>query len=223
MNPMKPLKMIDGSRARKTRAFTLIELLTVIGIIAILAAILIPVISKVRASANTVSCVSNLRQLGAAVQLYTQDYGNFPYPNAGADPERPNPIWFVHLLPFVDQEKLIQPDSIYHCVECANTHPTRVGQRTYGYNGQMGGVKPLEVMKPAETVVIGDGVLAVSAEESGGSNSYWFFELRVFDARDFVHGGKVNLLFADGHVGSLTQDEVPLNRAEEPFWNPKLF
>jgi prepilin-type N-terminal cleavage/methylation domain-containing protein/prepilin-type processing-associated H-X9-DG protein len=59
---------------KKKQAFTLIELLVVIAIIAILAAILFPVFAQARAKARQTSCLSNIKQLGLALGMYTQDY-----------------------------------------------------------------------------------------------------------------------------------------------------
>jgi prepilin-type N-terminal cleavage/methylation domain-containing protein/prepilin-type processing-associated H-X9-DG protein len=65
--------VVEEMRARR-RGFTLIELLVVIAIIAILAAILFPVFAQVREKARQTACASNLRQIGAAFALYTNDY-----------------------------------------------------------------------------------------------------------------------------------------------------
>ncbi|EIQ00948.1 prepilin-type N-terminal cleavage/methylation domain-containing protein [Opitutaceae bacterium TAV1] len=63
------------------RAFTLVELLTVIAIIGILAALIIPTVGKVRSSARAVQCISNLRQMGTAMALATEDRrGRLPGP-----------------------------------------------------------------------------------------------------------------------------------------------
>ncbi|MCX6366642.1 MAG: DUF1559 domain-containing protein [Armatimonadetes bacterium] len=62
------------SSSRRRVAFTLIELLVVIAIIAILAAILFPVFAQARAKARQTSCLSNLKQVGTGLMMYTQDY-----------------------------------------------------------------------------------------------------------------------------------------------------
>lgn len=71
---------VFSSRRQPSPAFTLLELLVVIVIVAILAAFLFPVFTKARESARRTTCTSNLRQIGAAVQQYLQDYEEcFPY------------------------------------------------------------------------------------------------------------------------------------------------
>jgi len=86
------------------RAFTLTELLVVIGIIAVLIAILIPALSKARASSQTVSCLSNLRQIMMAFHLYAGDNKQrLP------DPATAEQSWESLLRPY-----LVANDA-YHC------------------------------------------------------------------------------------------------------------
>jgi prepilin-type N-terminal cleavage/methylation domain-containing protein len=69
---------------RSRRAFTLVELLVVIGIIALLVGILMPALSRAKESANRIACLANLRTLGQGFVMYTNDNrGRYPRPGAG--------------------------------------------------------------------------------------------------------------------------------------------
>ena len=71
---MMPVGSLHRTERRHPSGFTLIELLVVIAIIAILASLLFPVFAKARASARKTTALSNLKQTGAALQMYAQDY-----------------------------------------------------------------------------------------------------------------------------------------------------
>ncbi len=98
----------SGGRVRHAVGFTLVELLVVIGIIAVLISILLPALSRVRVQAQQLTSASNMRQLGLAVRMYCEANRGF-FPTTQAHDGR---SWVFQLTPYMsrssDQQALIE-------------------------------------------------------------------------------------------------------------------
>ena len=145
------------------RAFTLIELLTVIAIIAILAAILFPVFAKAREKAEQTQCVNNCKQLGTAMSMYATDYDSrFPLINGpGGGIAAPAVYWPVQLNPYTKNDQImICPNTTQ---DGQNFNSTTTPKPTtgnpgvsYGMNINLDGVKITRVIYPGNTALIFD-------------------------------------------------------------------
>lgn len=89
-----------GSRG----AFTLVELLVVVGILGVLLALLLPAVQRVRETAARLQCANNLRQIGVAVHHYHHDHGCLPHNEEGWPQYSP----FTALLPYLEQDALFR-------------------------------------------------------------------------------------------------------------------
>lgn len=214
-------------------AFTLIELLVVISIIALLAAILFPVFQRVRENARRASCTSNLKQIGLAFHMYTQDYdGHYP-----AWLNDPNMGWATVLQPYLKSDQIFQCPSEPTRQNAAN--PEGGAYTDYAYSANFGKSFPgganrvppteTELTYPSNSIVIFDAaVLGNAGNGIPGSASY------IVDANEFVsrnqnyfnhpvyiasynasrrHFDGANYLMGDGHVKWI----LPLNVSPGAF------
>lgn len=97
------------TRHVRARGFTLIELLVVIAIIAILIALLVPAVQKVREAAARTQCQNNLKQMGVGVHNYHDSFKKFPPGGITEGPccgTKSKTTWTIEILPFIEQQPL---------------------------------------------------------------------------------------------------------------------
>jgi len=222
----------------KKNGFTLIELLVVIAIIAILAAILLPMLERARAEANKASCLSNLKQMLISVNMYALNYDdNGPMlQTCDQDYLIPPPypyvtktyVWQYLLAPYLGRSDLpplgkgplINVMDVFRCPQ---------GPFNYGWNAWIGGRteeyqwtnpgydirmpagpgKWKMLKHPSETIVVFDHH-TVAVHDNFDEFSHYFLR-SIGNTKVWSHHppGGLNFGFADGHAKWISWDPAP--------------
>ncbi len=145
------------------KGFTLIEILVVIAIISILAAILFPVFARARENARRASCQSNLKQIALGFLQYNQDYDSkFPWfgMNPANNADSSNPFgWADALQPYIKSAQVFQCPSEN---DGSNSNPTQVGYTDYWYNAMLDARSESAINQSSLTILTGDGTSSTS-------------------------------------------------------------
>ncbi len=221
--------------------FTLIELLVVIAIIAILAGMLLPALGRAKEMGRATRCKSNLRQMGIALNLYGDDYRQFPYTVDFSGGR----TWFSQI------GKYLNSDGLFNCPSYRgpsqyswDENIIRYSGGSYGYNGLgtgsrpagyfshngvlgLGGDRPFQtddpplpvpvnrVRNPNDMLAIGDSVY-----NQFGITSFLLTTVDTLRTEKERHQVGLNSVFVDGHVESSSQGKLGARNPEaRRRWN----
>jgi prepilin-type N-terminal cleavage/methylation domain-containing protein/prepilin-type processing-associated H-X9-DG protein len=216
---------LDRSGARF--AFTLIELLVVIAILAILTGLLLPALSKAKESARSIQCVSNMRQIGLATLLYTDEnndqfprsqhsafgHGQLTWGRAIASKLGSSTVTWTNLL-----------QGVYRCPSDKRPLPWSYGLNVYfelgpddDYHGKPRTWRRMtSIPSPSTTIEYSEN--ATGADHIMAH--FWMSESDAVDVDSLRHRLRSNYTFVDGHVESRRFNITYNPQQNIDLWNP---
>lgn len=211
--------------------FTLLELLVVTLIIAVLAALFLPVLARAQERGRSAACVGNLRQMGGAILMYYAERGNQPFILAETKADgSPGPIWPVNLalagyLSGWDGNPATKPcgKGVWTCPSCKFTSDSYGGygvvEGIFNYpQNAVSGPRMSSIERPQSTWLVGEAMWGT--EPATGWYAVWQRESNWAAGHGPAvgrHGGdRANVCMFDGHVEALSLQALREGRYTYP-------
>ena len=198
--------------------FTLIELLVVIAIIAILAGMLLPALNAAKKSAQKTSCISNMKNISLAFQMYGDDYADYLPGSQAYSYNDINNLWFGLLNLYIKNTKIFT-ECRYRTRPLPNLHNQNdywyYNYISYGANKEIlhtlaadastypdKATKRREVYKPSLKILMTDSRAGAYADSPGKTYSGWTIQPSFGSTyfADFRHSDKAHTIAVDGHL-----------------------
>jgi len=214
--------------SRCVSGFTLIELLVVIAIIAVLSGLVFPALLGARRSAQSVHCLSQMRQIGMAAMIYADGNGD-SYPrsqhSAFAHGEL---VWARALAPILGSESTdwkVLIKSIYHCSRDTRENVLSYGLNVYfelGPEDDYPGYpvtwrRRSDVPNPSATILFAEN----NSEADHIMPNFWTSPNDAVDCAHDRHEGKANYIFADGHAEARAFTTIYYPANDIDAWHPE--
>jgi len=208
------------------RAFSLVELLVVIGIVGLLAGLTIPVVGRAQEAGNRGVCVSNLRGLGQAMNAYVAESGTFPpfSQTNGRGSSATRTFWFDILVtagsattntPYYKNKG---KNGFWYCPSAMKSQtPNRDNATTYSYSAEAAGIPVARVTSASKMSMIMDG--SWNAGTGYGYVGSTIMPLCCHPPTRNLNApsSSVNVCFVDGHVEMIKNGQIPTS-STNVFW-----